>query len=370
MDGLAIGFCVLLLGAALLSDAGVLDRIVNGRRLVQLPLIYLAARLVPWSPTTASGVVRTLVAAAVGVSLFGLLEVSVAEAPIWRSVVPAAYYYHLSSESGLSATGTDFPIGGLPVIFYDFATGQAHRRLVSTFLEPTTVASFLALAAGIAAALGTVRRSFRIASMSAAFVIGLAAVLTLSKAGWLILGASIGYVIVASVFARLREPGWLISMAATLLGALIVVAVALQRTGVAQGPLAHFQGLEEGLNSALRAPLGLGVGFGGNFGASKLGAESTFGVTLVQLGWPGLVLWCGWLIGLVVAMATIGARVPGQQLVALAIGAALCGYLGTAALTESAGGLLGNWLYPWIAAAFVTVGAAQRSTTPPLGSDP
>jgi hypothetical protein len=235
--------------------------------------------------------------------------------------------------------------------------------LVSTFLEATTVAAFLALAATLALA----RRPVRPSGLAVAAVIGVAAALALSKAGWAILAVGIGYTAIASLVPRLRDPVWLVSMAAALLGALLVVALTLESTGLATGPLAHFDGLKEGIESAFTAPLGIGLGYGGNFGASKLGAESTFGVTLVQLGWLGLLLWVGWLVGAAIAAARLGRTILGLEIVALATGAALSAFLGTAALTESAGGLLGNWPYALIAGAIVTV--ASRDPGPEVPAE-
>jgi hypothetical protein len=65
------------------------------------------------------------------------------------------------------------------------------------------------------------------------------------------------------------------------------------------------------------------------------------------------------LIGLAIVTASLGRHVRGLELVSLATGAALAAFLGTAALTESAGGLLGNWPYGFIAGAIITVGAAE-----------
>ena len=360
-DGLAVAFAVLVVVGFLLSDAPLMDRLVNGRRLVLLPLVYGVARLLPWRPSSTRSMLAIVVIGGVAVSLFGLLERSLLEHLVWRQAIPAAYYYHLSSNAGLSATGTDFPVSGLPKVFHDFTFGFVIRRLVSTFLEATTVASFLALAT-IVALVGPWSRRWRVA---AGIVIGTATILTLSKAGWAILGISLAYLAAATIVPRLKDPAWLLSMAATLLGALVVIAVVLESTGLARGPLAHFDGFKEGIESGLANPLGVGVGFGGNFGASKLGAESSFGVTIVQLGWIGLAIWSAWMLSLIVATARLGSSLRSMRTVALGVAAALTAFFGTAAMTESAGGLLGNWLYAMVAGGLVTAAShAGRSRGP------
>lgn len=356
-DGLAIAVVVLVGVAFVLSPAPLSDRVIYARRLAILPLVYLVVRLMPWRAKEARTVLAIVVAAGLVTAVVGLLERSVLESLMWRGLVPAAYYYHLSDLAGLSAPGTDFPIQGLPVLFYDFTTGLPERRLVSTFLEATTLAPFLAIAAIIGLAAFRLRPFVVvIAGLTAA-----AALLTLSKTGWAILIAGIGYAVVARAFPRLRQPAWLVSMSAGIIGALIVITLALEAaSGEPTGVLAHFEGLKQGLQSALIAPFGLGLGMGGNFAASTVGAESTFGVTLVQVGFPGLFVWVAWLLAIALLCTSIGQDVPRIGIVASTLAVTLVAFLATAALTESAGGLLGNWLYPFVAAMIITAAVGAR----------
>ena len=355
VDGLAVAFVVVVIVALLVSSTPVLDRLVYARRLALLPLVYGVVRLLPWRLGTVRAVAWMVIAAALAVAAFGLLERFVAESLIWRQWVPAAYYFHLSSLGDLSAQGTDFPVLGLPVTFWDFTGVPPERRLVSTFLEATTLASFLAFGAILAVA--TIRQ--RVRGIAVAGVIGVAGFLTLGKVGWLILAFGIGYVLVISVVPRLRDPAWLASLAAALIGALAIISLALEASGSASGALAHFHGLRQGIESVLQAPLGRGLGIGGNFGAGTLGAESTFGVILVQIGAIGLAMWAAWILALAFACATMGEHLRDEPLLGPALAAALIAFFGTAALTESAGGYLGNWVYALLPAAFLSVAAHQ-----------
>ncbi len=356
VDVLAIGFGIIVLASLALSPAPMMERVLYARRLTLLPFIYGVVRLLPWRSYDMRLFLRAVVLAAIGVALFGLLERFVIEGPVWRSWVPAAYYYHLSTLGGISAQGTDFPYFGLPVAFYDFTAGGAERRLVSTYLEATTLASFLALSAIVALAIWRHRPT----AIAATALIALAGFLTLSKAGLLILAVGIAYVIAISLIPRLRDPAWLISMAAGLVGALVITALALESSGSVTGALAHFTGLQQGVAAMLDAPLGHGLGIGGNFGHGVIAAESSFGVILVQLGLPGMLLWAAWLLVLAIACATLGSRVTGIGLLAPAVGAALIAFWATAAFTESAGGFLGNWVYAFVAGMLLTVAVAEH----------
>ena len=357
VDGLAIAFGLIIVAGFFLSDAPVMDRLVYARRLALLPLIYGVVRLLPWRLASLRVTIRLIVIVAVVVAAFGILERFVFESLVWREWIPAGYYYHLHTLSGLGAPGSDFPTQGLPVVFYDLTAGEPERRLVSTFLEATTLASFMAL--GTILAVAAVRP--RIVGFAAGALILAAAYLTLGKAGWLITAVGVTYVLAVSLVRRLREPAWLASMAAGLVGALVVISLVLEASGSATGALAHFDGLRQGIGSVIDAPLGRGLGIGGNFGEGVLAAESTFGVIMVQMGIIGIVIWAAWMLTLAFACAMLGRRLRAEPLLSAAMAAALIAFFGTAAFTESAGGFLGNWLYGLVPAALLTV-ASQTET--------
>jgi hypothetical protein len=350
VDLLALAFGALVVVGLLLSPAPVDDRILYARRLAVLPLVYVAARLLPWHRLSFQVVLMMVTIAGVLLSVFGIAERFWLEGPLWREMVPAAYYYHLSGLAGLTAPGTDFPVDGLPRVFYDFTTSNPERRLVSTFLEATTLASFLAISALIT--VSAHRLTPRV--LVVAGTIAAATFLTLSKAGIAVLLFGMAYLIGARLLRRLRDPAWMLSMAVGLAGALLVVATALQTSGVRTGALRHFQGLVQGIESAAVNPLGLGLGVGGGFGEGLLGSESTFGVLLVQLGVPGLAIWTLWVVCLAYVCAQYGRGDAASRLTGPAIGVALIGFFGTASLTESAGGLVGNWIYAFAAGALIT----------------
>lgn len=356
VDCLAVAFGLIILVAFVVSPAPMMERLVYARRLVLLPLVYGVARLLPWDLGSLRAVTRMVILAALAVALFGFMERFVAEGLIWREWIPAAYYYHLSSLAGLTAQGSDFPLLGLPVTFWDFTAGLPERRLVSTFLEATTLSSFLALGAVVAVA--TVRPLAW--GITVGGVIGLAGYLTLGKAGWLIMALGVGYVLVATRVQRVREPAWLGSMAVAVIISLAIISIFLEASGSTTGALAHFEGLRQGIRAVLDAPLGHGLGIGGNFGSGTVAAESTFGVIMVQIGLVGLLVWAAWILAVAFNCATIGRRVRGEPLLGLALAAATVAFFATAAYTESAGGFLGNWIYALLPAALLTVAGRDR----------
>ena len=364
VDLLAVAFGLLVLAAIFLSPAPVSDRVLYARRLALLPLAYMVARLLPWTRRDFHRAVWLIVGFGLLLTLFGFVELFILEGQIWRESIPAAYFYHLSGLAGLNTPGTDFPVDGLPRVFYDFSTGTPTRRMVSTFLEATTLASFLALSTILAFAR---RPSLR--SVAVGLTIGVGTFLTLSKAGIGIAGAGLAYLVASAGWPRLRSPLWILSMAAGLLGALLIIAFALSASGVTTGSLAHFRGLREGVESITTAPLGIGLGMGGGFAATLVGSESTFGVLLVQLGIPGLLLWGGWLVAMACLCALAGGRSNDEAVLGPAIAIALIGFFGTASLTESSGGLLGNWAFAFIAGALIAVSFPTRPAGERVNAD-
>lgn len=356
VDLLAAACGVVVVISLVLSSAPLGDRMVYARRIAFLPFVYVVARLMPWHRTAFRTALLLIVGAGLGLSVFGLLERFLIGDLVWRETIPAAYFYHLTGLAGLNTPGTDFPLDGLPRVYFDFTTGVPQRRLVATFLEATTLAAFLSVTAILALAL---ERPL-VVRLAIGAIVGLATVLTLSKAGLAVLGLGVAYVGVTAFIPRFRDPGWLVSMVVGLVGALVVVAVALSVSGASTGALAHFRGLQEGVASAIDAPLGRGLGSGGGFADTLVGSESSFGVLLVQLGWPGLFLWAGWLLSAAVVSASkpVVSRIPG--LIAPAIGVALIAFLATASLTESAGGLLGNWIYAFLAGSLFTTAVSAE----------
>jgi hypothetical protein len=358
VDVAAICFGIAIVVALALTGAPFSNRILYARRFAELPLVYLAGRLLPIRLGDARAIMLAIVAVAVPVAIFGFLERSVWETLIWRDLAPASQYYHLSMQGGIAAYAGQANLErlyqGLPLNFWQFGAGDTVRRLVSTYMEPTTLAMYLAIAGAVALSLWP--RKWPTYVVTAVLVV--AAVLTLGKAGLLVFGAAGGYAVLAGWRPELRRPSTVVGIAAAIGVAVAVGAVAMQAFGSWSSVLAHLRGLKEGLDSVVHAPFGTGLGYGGDFGIGQAGAESSIGVMLIQIGLPGLGLWLAWLVGLAVACA-YAARKSELGLVWLTLSVAVFAFLITAAFTESAGGLLGNWPYALLPAIAVGIDAGR-----------
>jgi len=368
VDVAAICFGIAIVVALALTGAPFSNRINYARRFAELPLVYLAGRLLPIRLADARAIMLAIVAVAVPVAIFGFLERSVWETLIWRDLAPASQYYHLSMQGGIAAYAGEANLErlyqGLPLNFWQFGAGDTVRRLVSTYMEPTTLAMYLAIAGAVALSLWP--RKWPTYVVTAVLVA--AAVLTLGKAGLLVFGVAGGYAVLAGWRSELRRPSTVVGIAAAIGVVVAVGAVAMQAFGTWSSALAHLRGLKDGLDSVVHAPFGTGLGYGGDFGIGQAGAESSIGVMLIQIGLPGLGLWLAWLVGLAVACA-YAARKSELGLVWLTLAVAVFAFLITAAFTESAGGLLGNWPYALLPAIAVGIDAGTAGE-PSAGETP
>jgi hypothetical protein len=254
---------------ALRGSGGPLLVGLNLRRLVLVPMLFVALLLIPWSRTQVERVFKLVVWTSIAVALLGLLE-RLAPTSLWTDV--------LGIEAFNAANPFD-PWGLLPFgesgrfFSWDLEawTGQVLRRMVSTYLEPTTLAAAMALLLALGAA--------RLARGT-------------GGAGLVLLGLVCGLATISKGFALylLALCSWRLLGVPSPRHLLAVVGVDLD------GPLAHVSGLASGLSYLLDGNLlGEGIGAAGNYTTSDadFGEESGLGNNVAQVGLAGLLplLW-------------------------------------------------------------------------------
>ncbi len=265
---------------ALLTASGLLLTALNLRRLVLVPLLFVALLIIPWTPRQIDQLFVLVVASCAVVAGFGLVE-RMAPETLWTDV--------LDIEAYTAANNFD-RFGHLPYAesgrFFstdlEAWTGAPMRRVISTYLEPTTLAAGMAVL--LVLALARQARGHRAVTLIVlALACGLA---TLSK----------GYAIFLAVLVAWRVLGvfsprhllWL----ALLAGAL---AIAASRFHL-DGPLEHVAGLATALEYLAQGRwFGEGIGAAGNFSdaGAEIGEESGLGNVIAQVGVAALLslLW-------------------------------------------------------------------------------
>ncbi len=268
-------------GLSLLSSTDPFALAYNLRRLMLVPLLYVALLTVPWQPLQVDRLFAVVVTSTMVVALFGLFE---------RLSPDSLWTEFLDIESFTAANGFDrfgrqgfFESGRFFSWDLEAWAGGPLRRMLSTYLEPTT------LAAGLSAALVVLlaRQARGHASGAAIVLVALCGLLTLSKsfaiflvllAAWRVLGVPsprhVSLIVVAA----------------------LAVSLALTGRGLVDGPFEHVAGVDSALRYLLEGNLiGEGVGQAGNYAHvdNDIGAESGLGNGIVQVGLAALLplLW-------------------------------------------------------------------------------
>ena len=174
------------------------------RRFAAPVLLYLGGRLLIARRDQLLNSARLLVAVAVGVALFGLVERFVFDVAFWRDTVEAATFYGKQVESGLLPQNWTVIYRGVPDgIFIALPLETPVRRLVSTYLEPTTLSSLLALALLLLLLVPDLAwrrassRLTQVAVVVAVLALGIAVVATLSRGGMVTFVCATAFVLAA-----------------------------------------------------------------------------------------------------------------------------------------------------------------------------
>jgi hypothetical protein len=375
------------------------------RRFAAPLLLYAGGRLLIARGDQLVDSVRLLVAVAVGVAAFGLVERFVLDISFWRDTVDATTFYSKQVESGLLPQNWTVIYRGVPDgIFIALPLQEPVRRLVSTYLEPTTLSSFLALALLLVIlvpdlAWNRTGPRGRAALAVAMVALGIAATATLSRGGMVTFVAATGFVLAVRWIHR---PGWKLSvplpfllvpmLALMSLGAALTSFDNVPAKGTVRNALAtraisglsdeptpgqtsqpapsstdsplqeigahppgstadaaskHLRGLTSGLEEMVTDPLGRGLGATGNWsGTAGSTNESTLGVIAAQLGIVGFVLYTGFFAAVIVSLVVSAWNRSGLWSdIPLVLAGAMLGLFIVSCVSESASGILGNAFY-------------------------
>jgi len=276
----AVALVLVVALLAALSDSGLFVVALNLRRLALVPLLYLAVLAVPWTAAQADRLLSAIVLSCAAVAVVGVAE-RLAPDTFWTDVLRIEAY---TAANGFDKFGTQPYAQSGRFFSSDLLawTGEPVRRLVSSYLEPTTLGA--AMAALLALALARQARGHRAGVLVALAVV--AGVATLSKGFWLFLVMLLLWRTVG-----VPSPRQLLAMAAV--GCMLAWATAALQL---EGPLVHVGGLTTGLQHLVAGNwLGEGVGGAGNYtnDALEVGDESGLGNAIAQVGLAALLplLW-------------------------------------------------------------------------------
>ncbi len=276
----ALLLVLVLVLMALASPSQGLVTALNLRRLALVPLLVLALLWLPWRAAQLDLALRLIVASSVVVALLGIAE-RLAPVQLWTDWLEIEAY---TAANGFDKFGSLAHADSGRFHSWDLEpwTGTPWRRMVATYLEPTTLAA--AMAALLCLALARRARGHPCGwPLALALVCGLA---TLSK-GFVLFLLALGLWRLLGV----PSPRQLLALAAAgCAGALAVASSQLD------GTLAHVAGLATALQQLAQGDwLGQGIGSAGNYNndGAEVGDESGLGNAIAQVGLAGLLplLW-------------------------------------------------------------------------------
>lgn len=274
---LVLVFALLALG----SPSALNIALLNLRRLVLVPLLFVTVLLLPWSRSQWVSLMSLIVGSCVLVAVFGLLE-RMAPAELWTDWLRIDDYSAATSVDRFRAL-TFYESGRFFSWDLEPWLGVPLRRLISSYLEPTTLAA--GLAAGLCLLLARRARGHDCTGLIALLMV--AGAFTLSKA----------FLIFLLVLLAWRSVGWpgpRSVWSLTLVGS--GLGIAATQLGLAERSFEHVSGLVEALQHVAQGNwLGEGIGGAGNYTdqGDDTGGESGLGNALAQAGLLGLLplLW-------------------------------------------------------------------------------
>jgi hypothetical protein len=291
---------------ALMSGSTLIVLALNLRRLALPPLLFLALLMIPWSSAQINNVFLWVVFTSVIVAVFGIVE---------RSLPDTFWTDWLELESYTQANGFD-RFGSLSFqesgryYTYDLEPwlGAPSRRMLSSYLEPTTLAAAMALLL----VLGLARRARgHTATGLLLLALGCGAA-TFSKGFVLFLLALFCWRLIGA-----PSPRHVLALSA----AACAVAVLAAQLHLLEGPLQHIAGLDSGLRHLAAGNwLGEGIGEAGNYtnADTNVGEESGLGNAMGQTGLAAILplLWVAAIVRDVYAAARARSDLGGPWLAA------------------------------------------------------
>jgi len=266
---------------SLASSSSLTVMALNLRRLVLVPILFVVIVLTPWSRAQVRGLFGLVISTSILVALLGLAE-RIAPDRFWTDFLRVDEFTAANAADRFGWIG--FYEGGR---FFNWDVerwlGAPLRRMVSTYIEPTTLAA--GMAAALCAALARLARHERAGWLALLFIV--AGMLTLSKAIFI-------FLLVLFAWRAIGWPGPTSIVSLTL--ATSCVGLIMVQLGYNESTFEHVNGLVEALRSLAGGHfLGSGIGSAGNYNdqGNDLGGESGLGNVIAQAGLLGVLplLW-------------------------------------------------------------------------------
>ena len=351
-DKFLILYCILLLLYTLFSTTNIWLRLLSLRRFIILPLVYFIGRMAIINFNKIISCLKYTIIFTYVICIYGLIDYFFARTYIYQHLFNVYDYFNKQVLAGfipIQWLGDDVMRGG---IFIDYTFGE-FPRFITTFIEPTTLGSFLAFVLLFAVFQKDIIKIKPIwIKHILNMMLFLSILLTFSKGAFTILLFGSAFILNYNKrIPKIIRSGYFYSVIAVFGIGITLILLS------ASGASAHINGLKTGLMSAITHPLGLGLGNAGNFAnllgdnnTESIGGESAIGSMLGQLGFVGFT---PYLLFVIFLIKTLSKKIQNSSLFIVIAGAFL-GYSVNSMFTDSALGVTGNFYYFLFAGLFVS----------------
>lgn len=357
-DIFLIYFCFILITYVMMSKVNIWLTLLSFRRFIMLPLIYFIGRLAVINIKQLKQSLKFTLLFTYVICLFGLIDYFGARHFIYQILFNVNEYFNKQVMAGfipIQWTFGDVMKGG---IFIDYTFGEL-PRFVSTYLEPTTLGSFLSFVLLYSIFCNDILKIPQIKGFKKCYIsfiinalLFLCIILTFSKGAFTILLCGSSFILYFNKkIPLLLRKTFLIGV---YTGIIIVISYLLLMNN--SGASSHIIGLKTGLFSAITHPFGLGLGNAGNFASlddnsssESVGGESAVGSMLGQLGLLGFIPYLLFIImsikKLIYGFNTCKNRDLLLSNLYITTAGAFLGYAINSLFTDSANGVTGNFYY-------------------------
>ena len=342
-DWLAVGYVIVLVAYAAVplvfgTSLTPIAIIASARELLVPVELYALGRLAVAASLNVTAVVRAFLIVAGGAAVFSLILYLFVPITFWSSTLDLVRFERVVQGIPNARTLWDISLLGQ----YGVGDSGSFPRAVGPFTHPVGTAHYFVVPLILAAtAAMTAKRAPVLTLLGWLGVIGLfvAAVLTpISRGAWL--AAAVGVLVAGLLYRRIlpTAAGVAIVVLFIVLVPPFSYSVSSAFGGTDSSMAGHTEAIQEGIRTVIHNPLGLGLGQADQFGAVFSDASAAIGenvylVLHVSVGPIGLVLFIGWVVG--VLLSLIQSLRPGKAAwMQVGMAATLVGLL-VAAVTAS-----------------------------------
>ncbi|WP_430883949.1 hypothetical protein [Fusibacter sp. JL216-2] len=293
IDFIVMGILGVIIVSFFRSNAPIFNRIAYLRNFSFVFIYFYIGRMLRLGGNEAKRLMDWLFLLAVGVVVFGFVEVTFISSEMWfNGLFDLKRVYIAKTLSRYEHLLRN----GVPLMWFSKLGGVFYRRMVSIYMEPVNLSYFLSVP--LLWSFITEKHKF----LSTLLLFG--ACCTLGKGGLLIFFLSLGLIMYVSYSNENNFNKLLLKCFVILLA-----VVLLSFNFIKDSALPHFIGLLSIPSNLVEHPVGNGLGVGGNFARIsglvssraewlKSGGESATGTIAYQLGVPGLLLYIFFFYGI------------------------------------------------------------------------